>query len=93
MDQQRDARERLGGIEGTDDASLGVGPPPPEAPPAAAIDEDEAPVPGATFDDHRPTEAKPWSTTLAAQSSQAGVGNDPADSHYHEDLDPDDEHR
>jgi hypothetical protein len=64
MDEKTSERDRLGVIEGTDDAALGIG-----ADPAAA-------VPGATKEG--PAQGvKPWSTTLAFDDDQAGVGNDP----------------
>jgi hypothetical protein len=79
MDDQRSAADRLAGLEGADDAALGITPPPEPAPDAAQVDDEETLVPGATFGDRLPTEPKPWFTSLAAESDQAGVGNDPAD--------------
>jgi len=79
MDDQRSAADRLAGIEGADEAALGITPPPEAAPDAAQVDDEETLVPGATFGDRLPTEPKPWFTSLAAESDQAGVGNDPAD--------------
>ena len=79
MDEKRSAAERLSGIEGADDAALGITPPPESAPPAAEVDDEENLVPGATFGDRVPTEAKPWFTSLAAESDQAGVANDDPD--------------
>ena len=79
MDEKRSAADRLAGIEGADDAALGVTPPPQPAPEAAEVDDDESLVPGATFGDRVPTESKPWFTSLAAESDQAGVANDPPD--------------
>ncbi|HEX7172491.1 MAG TPA: hypothetical protein VF365_07790 [Candidatus Limnocylindria bacterium] len=65
-------------IEGADSAAIGTGPTPQSAPPGARVDDAEHHVPGPTFDG--PGRAsKPWSTSLAAESSQAGVANDPAD--------------
>lgn len=60
--------------------ALGMGPAPASAPPGAAVDPTEELVPGAGFEEHPLTEAKPWHTSLAFESSQAGVGNDPPDS-------------
>lgn len=58
-----------------DPAALGTAPPPESAPPGARVDEAETHVPGPTFDGPGRTE-KPWSSSLAAESAQAGVGND-----------------
>jgi len=79
MDDPRSAADRLAGIEGADDAALGITPPPQSAPPAAEVHDEENLVPGATFADRMPTESKPWFTSLAAESDQAGVANDPPD--------------
>ena len=79
MDDPRSAAERLGGLEGTDEGALGVAPQPESAPPAAAVDDDEQLVPGADFADRPAVESKPWFTSLAAESNQAGVANDPPD--------------
>lgn len=79
MDDPRSAADRLAGIEGADDAALGITPPPETAPAAAELDDEENLVPGATHGDRPPTESKPWFTSLAADSDQAGVANDPPD--------------
>jgi hypothetical protein len=79
MDDERSPADKLQGIEGADAAALGLGPPPDSAPPAAEVDDSENLVPGADFALHPATDAKPWFTSLAAESGQAGVGNDPAD--------------
>jgi len=79
MDDQRSAADRLAGIEGADEGALGISTPPQPAPAAAKVDDEEATVPGATFGDQLPTEPKPWFTSLAAESDQAGVANDPPD--------------
>jgi hypothetical protein len=79
MDDKRSAADRLAGIEGADDAALGISPPPEPAPPAAEVDDEENLVPGATFGERLPTDAKPWFSSLAAESDQAGVANDPPD--------------
>lgn len=85
MDERRSAADRLGGIEGSDDGALGTGPPPESAPEGAELSGEEHLVPGASFDERRRDEAKPWFTSLAAESEQAGVANDPPDAqepHY-----------
>lgn len=67
-------------IEGADAGALGTNEPPHTAPEGARVDATERRVPGADFDDHPPTEEKPWFTSLAADSEQAGVANaDPDD--------------
>lgn len=78
MDERRPTDE-LGGIEGVDDGALGTAPAPESAPPGAEVSDAEHLVPGAGYDRHRPDEAKPWFTSLAAESEQAGVANDPPD--------------
>jgi hypothetical protein len=78
MDEKTSERERLGVIEGTDDAALGIDADPAGAPAGAAVDPTETRVPGATKEG--PAQGvKPWSTTLAFNDEQAGVGNDPID--------------
>ena len=79
MDDKRSVVDKLGGLEGADAAALGIGATPEPAPPGAEILDDEHLVPGAHADDVPRTEAKPWFTSLAAGSDQAGVGNDPPD--------------
>jgi len=79
MEDKRSTLDRLGGPEGADAAALGTGTPPESAPPGARVDAEERLVPGTGFDDVRRDEAKPWFTSLAAESSQAGVANDPPD--------------
>ena len=79
MDDTRRERDALGAIEGADSASLGLTPKPEAAPEAAEVDGSQHLVPGANWDDTRPDEPKPWQTTLAARSDQAGVANDPPD--------------
>jgi hypothetical protein len=76
MDERRPQEESPTTIEGTDPAALGTAPLPESAPPGARVDEAEERVPGPTFDGPG-TAAKPWSTSLAAESAQAGVGNEP----------------
>ncbi len=77
MDEKRAVTEKLGGLEGADAAALGIDPTPEPAPPGARILDDEQLVPGAHADDVPRTESKPWFTSLAAGSDQAGVANDP----------------
>ena len=79
MDDKRPTVERLGGLEGADAAALGIDAAPESAPPSAQVNDEERLVPGANFDDRRRDESKPWFTSLAAQSHQAGVANDPPD--------------
>lgn len=79
MDEPRSAAEKLGGLEGTDAGALGTDPPPESAPESARVDGEETRVPGADFGDRPATDSKPWFTTLAAESDQAGVANDPPD--------------
>ena len=79
MDDKRSAADRLGGLEGADAAALGVDAAPESAPPGAKVDDEERLVPGAGFDELRGNQAKPWFTSLAAESDQAGVANDPPD--------------
>ena len=80
MEDERRPAEHLDAIDGADDGALGTAPPPEGAPPGAHVSDAEHLVPGATFDDDRHAEeSKPWHTTLAAESPQAGVANDPAD--------------
>lgn len=73
------AADRTGGLEGADDAALGMAAPPEPAPPGAEVDDAEHRVPGATFDQAPVDQAKPWFTSLAAASEQAGVANDAPD--------------
>jgi hypothetical protein len=70
--------EDLDVIEGADAGALGIDEPPTSAPPGAAVDASETHVPGEPMDGPG-HEAKPWYTSLAAESDQAGVGNDPPD--------------
>lgn len=79
MDDKRSSADRLGGLEGADAAALGTGTPPESAPPGARVDDEERLVPGATFDEMARDQAKPWFTSLAAGSDQAGVANDAPD--------------
>jgi hypothetical protein len=79
MEDRGSPADRLETIEGADDGALGTSPPPESAPPGAQVADEEHLVPGATFDSRRGHAEKPWSSSLAAESEQAGVGNDPAD--------------
>lgn len=90
MNDRRSTTDRLGGIEGAEESALGTGPAPESAPPGAEVSDAEHLVPGAGYDAHRPTESKPWFTSLAAESEQAGVANDPPDAQ--EPLYPADDH-
>jgi hypothetical protein len=78
-DQPPASEPRLPVIEGADRGALGLDPPPESAPAGASVDEGEHLVPGADFADRLPTEPKPWFSSLAADSQQAGVSNDPTD--------------
>jgi len=77
MDEQS-ADDGPAAIEGADDAALGTTRPPEPAPPGAEVDATERRVPGPAFD--RPDRSsKPWASSLAATSDQAGVANEPGD--------------
>ena len=78
MDDRQRQVENLDVIEGADAGSLGIDEPPESAPTAAAVDPGETRVPGAPMDGPG-HEAKPWFTSLAAESDQAGVANEPPD--------------
>ncbi|MCA1569189.1 MAG: hypothetical protein LC798_02490 [Chloroflexi bacterium] len=79
MDDKRSSVDRLGGLEGADAAALGMEAPPESAPPGAEVVDEEQLVPGATFDRVPRDQSKPWFTSLAHESEQAGVDNDPPD--------------
>ncbi|MGQ0609121.1 MAG: hypothetical protein ACT4OQ_11750 [Chloroflexota bacterium] len=94
MDDKRASVDRLGGLEGADAASLGTDAPPESAPPGAEVVDEERLVPGANFDEVPRDQSKPWFTSLAAESEQAGVANDPADAQEPEfPTDPEDDPR
>lgn len=78
MDERR-VGDELDAIEGADSGALGIGPAPESAPPGAEVSPEEHLVPGADFETRPHTEAKPWFTSLAAESEQAGVANEPPD--------------
>lgn len=77
MDRHHADAEELTGVKGVDAAALGLGPPPESAPPGAKVDDTDREMPGPSFDDRLPVEPKPWFTSLAAESDQAGVMNQP----------------
>lgn len=79
MDDKRPSTDALDAIEGADAAGLGLTGTPTSAPPGAQVEDAERLVPGANFAARPPDEAKPWQTSLSAQSEQAGVANDPPD--------------
>jgi hypothetical protein len=68
-----------GALEGADAGALGTEAPPSSAPPGAEVDASEHLVPGARFGEGPKTAAKPWFTSLGAESEQAGVANDDPD--------------
>jgi hypothetical protein len=90
MDERRADGDGPNVIDGADSAATGTGQLPESAPAAARVDDTEHRVPGPTYDGPGRT-AKPWSTSLAAESSQAGVGNEPADAQDLQYPDGDDE--
>lgn len=79
VNEKQDPIDRLNVVEGADAASLGVAPAPQSAPAEAQPGDDGRLPPGADFDSTPNDERKPWSTSLAAKSEQAGVGNDRPD--------------
>lgn len=79
MHDKRSSVDRPGGLEGADAAALGTDASPESAPPGAEVDDEQQLVPGANFDSADRREAKPWFTSLAADSDQAGVANDAPD--------------
>ena len=74
-DRQRQLDD-LDVIEGADAASLGIDEPPTSAPAGASVKADETHVPGEPMDGPG-YESRPWYTSLAAESDQAGVANEP----------------
>jgi hypothetical protein len=92
MNDPRSPADRLDATEGAD-AALGTTPPPEQLPPDAQEPVDMHLVPGATHGDRIADEAKPWFTSLAAESEQAGVANDAPDAQAPDTLDPDAEAR
>jgi hypothetical protein len=79
MDEKRSTLDRLGGLDGTDAAAIGVDDPVETAGSRAVVDDEESSVPGAHMDEVPRDQEKPWFTSLAAESDQAGVANDRAD--------------
>ncbi|HEX2883870.1 MAG TPA: hypothetical protein VHQ42_04785 [Candidatus Limnocylindria bacterium] len=82
MDDKRanaETTERSGSLAGADAAAMGMEPPPESAPPGAEVSDAEHLVPGADFGTQVADEEKPWFTSLAAESEQAGVMNEPLD--------------
>lgn len=82
---------RNAAIDGADAAAIGTGPAPTSAPDGAVVDDSEHLVPGAGFDAIAKTQSKPWFTSLAAESDQAGVANDEPDAQgpqLRDDADP-----
>lgn len=79
MEDERSPTEKLGAIEGTDAGALGIGSPPESAPESVELERGGDIVPGTDFGRHAATDEKPWFTSLAAESDQAGVANDPPD--------------
>ena len=91
MEDKETTLDRIGAIEGADSAAMGTAGGPESAPAAAEIQDDVRLVPGANYDEMNLDEPKPWSTTLAYGSGQAGVANDPPDAQEPEfPTDPDD---
>lgn len=88
MDDPRSPADRLGAIDGADGGALGLNPPPQPASPGAQEPVEEHIVPGAAHAERVPDEAKPWFTSLAAESGQAGVANDAPDAQEPDPLDP-----
>ena len=90
MDERRADSDGPNVIEGADPAATGIAPAPESAPPGARVDDAAHRVPGPTFDGPD-REEKPWSTSLAAESTLAGVANDDADAQDPQYPDGDDE--
>jgi hypothetical protein len=65
-------------IAGTDAGALGIGGTQRTDPPSADA-APSRPAPPAAFDPNEARESKPWFTSLAARSEQAGVANAPAE--------------
>lgn len=93
MKDERSPTEKLGGLEGTDAGALGIGPRPESAPDSVELERGGDLVPGADFGRHPATGDKPWFTSLAAESDQAGVANDPPDAQEPEFPTPDEDPR
>ncbi|HET8570396.1 MAG TPA: hypothetical protein VFN14_00715 [Candidatus Limnocylindria bacterium] len=67
----------MGSIEGADRAGLGIDAEPEPAPVAAQVDPSKTHVPGPAWGDLPATDRKPWQTTLATKSDDAGIGAKP----------------
>jgi hypothetical protein len=67
----------MGSIEGADRAGLGLDAEPEPAPRAAQVDPTEAHVPGPVWGDLPATDRKPWQTSVATKSDDAGIGAEP----------------
>jgi hypothetical protein len=76
MTGRRSSADDLDAIEGADAAALGMSEPPESAPAGATVDDAEELVPGPTYDGPGRAE-KPWASSLAAESTQAGIANEP----------------
>lgn len=67
----------LASVTGADRAALGLDPEPGLAPPGAEVDASETSVPGPKFGDWPAAAEKPWETSLATKSDDAGIGAEP----------------
>lgn len=76
MTDRRSSADELAAIEGADAAALGLNAPPESAPAGAVVDDAEERVPGPMHEGPGRAE-KPWASSLAADSIQAGVANEP----------------
>ena len=93
MDDPRSPADRLEAVEGADAGGLGLTPPPEPASSEAQEPVEEQTVPGAPSGERVRDEAKPWFTSLAAESEQAGVANDSPGAQDPDPLDSDEERR
>ncbi len=64
----------MGSIAGADRAALGVDARAESAPEGAQVDPTETDIPGPHFADHPATAEKPWETSFATKSDDAGIG-------------------
>jgi hypothetical protein len=67
----------MGSIAGADRAGLGLDAEPETAPSGAQVDPSESELPGPDFGTFPTTAEKPWETTLATKSDDAGIGAEP----------------